>query len=431
MIPEVIRGSRWEVSALFGVTLLVTILFAFLNPVGLTPDEGAHYLRAWEVSRGHLVNKVASDGISISCDEYIFAAKRPDGVVNVAYFDQRAETHLHQPGCTASTRNTANLYPAVPYIFSATGIRLGEFMGFSFKGKLVAARLLNALASCFIVFFGLRAMTDLKRVVLFLFIIPGVATQIGSISADAISYALIFRLALNWVDISQAGIARKSTIASSIVLSLFLGWSKPIQGLFSLVFSSFLFEKRLERTDKWMLGVAVPMIAILAMIVTRAQVSPYLGNGAAPFDQIVYALSHPITTLGVFATSTFTHLHDYVLQVSLGIPFKIISVVWAYAILAAFLTLAITSTALPRLARLFALGTALMLIAAPIASMYLVYNPPGYKEVLGVQGRYFIPALVLIPFAISGMLTRVRLSRGLKIALFSIAPISSVAMALL
>lgn len=431
MNSEVINGPRWEIPALFGITLLVTVLFAFLNPVGLTPDEGAHYLRAWEVSRGHLINKPEKDGIPIPCDEYLFAAKRPDGVVNVAYFDQSAEINRQVVGCTATSRNTANLYPAAPYVFSAAAIRFAEAMGLSFREKLIAARVFNALASCLIVFLGLRALSDLKRTVLFLFLIPGVATQIGSISADAISYALIFRLALTWIDVTQAGTSRKSSIALAIALSLFLGWSKPIQGLFSLVFSSFLFDKRLQQSHKWMLGAAVPLMAIATMILTRAQVTPYLGNGAAPFEQIAFAISHPFTTLGVFTISTAKHLHDYVLQVSLGIPFKYMSVAWAYTILGAFLLLALTSNALPSTARIFALGGAAILVAAPIASMYLVYNPPGYKEVLGVQGRYFIPALVLIPCVVSGMLQRITLSFGLKTVIFSIAPMSSLVMAFL
>ncbi|WP_454696910.1 DUF2142 domain-containing protein [Achromobacter aegrifaciens] len=432
MNQKIPPGSRNEISILFAATLLVTILFAFLNPIGLTPDEGAHYLRAWEVSRGHWVNKPKSDGIPIQCDEYLFAAKRPDGVVNVAYFDAQAEANLHQFDCTASSRNTANIYPAAPYVFSAAGIRLGESLGLSFKAKLIAARLMNALASCLIVFLGLRVMTDIKRAILFLFLIPGVATQIGSISADSISYALVFRLALNFVDMNQTGVVRRSTAAWTIALSLFLGWSKPVQGLFSVLFGSFLLDKRLNRGMKWTLGVVVPLVTIVAMVVTRTRVSPYLGNGAAPLDQIAFAFSHPFSTFGVFVRSTVGHLHDYILQVSLGIPFKTMSAPWAYAIFGGFVLLAVSAhERSSRTTRLFALGTALLLVAAPIASMYLVYNPPGYKEVLGVQGRYFIPALALVPIMASRMISSLNLSYMLKMAVFAIAPISSLVMVLL
>src|SRR5206468_4934122 len=67
------RGKRVAV-AVGLLALAATLLGAWRFGPFANPDEGAHYLRAYEVSRGHLLNlDERHNGIGIACADYLIA----------------------------------------------------------------------------------------------------------------------------------------------------------------------------------------------------------------------------------------------------------------------------------------------------------------------------------------------------------------------
>ncbi|HDT2133832.1 TPA: hypothetical protein ACLLIE_000191 [Enterobacter roggenkampii] len=61
---------------IFIFLVIVVVAFSLLKKPFGNPDEGAHFLRAYEVSHFHLINREGDIGVGINCQDYFSAAKK-------------------------------------------------------------------------------------------------------------------------------------------------------------------------------------------------------------------------------------------------------------------------------------------------------------------------------------------------------------------
>ena len=104
------------------------------------PDEGAHYLRAYEVSHLHLVNFRGAAGVDIPCNEYLVAAHQYN---RIPAAQQKAFDGQHDPACTVKSVNPAGAYSFVPYIPAAFALFVTEKLRWKVEKRLIAARVAN------------------------------------------------------------------------------------------------------------------------------------------------------------------------------------------------------------------------------------------------------------------------------------------------
>ena len=77
------------------ITLVIVVLLSIkIKPFG-NPDEGAHFLRAYEISKGHFFNTKGNIGVNISCREYEIIAKKYAPIAFEQQFNKKGEKNVY------------------------------------------------------------------------------------------------------------------------------------------------------------------------------------------------------------------------------------------------------------------------------------------------------------------------------------------------
>jgi uncharacterized membrane protein len=432
---ERIRGfsqSAKSSSIAFGlfsvVVTLVGVIVSLVTPPFTNPDEGAHYLRSYEVSRGHLVNGKDNVGVPIPCDEYKVVASK---YAPIAFYQDvdALPGGADADGCTVRSINSAGVYPPVSYFASALGLRVAEFAGASPEDKLRTARVFNYLVSTGLILMALASIRHYRLLLSALVLMPTTVWQRASLTADSLTLSFSVLFVCMLIKLLEAKRPPgKRQLAWLCVLGVLLGSTKLVYSV--LAFSSLiLLWNRPARASflGWLGALLLPgalgIGAALVWLKLPDSSLFYLGNGAQPQQQVLYCLTHPWAFLETLYRTMANPAHSLSF-VAGGFPAEIgATLATAYSVILAAL-LATSRSLFTLKQRGILLAVALAACGAAVLPMYLTYTPVGHTEILGIQGRYFIPIAI---FALAGMgFTRERwffMSKPLRVTFGLLTPL--------
>jgi uncharacterized membrane protein len=398
-----------------------SIPLVFLTPPFQVPDEVQHFYRAYQLSefriRAEVQNGVAGGTLPESLPQLVQSSVyTSDGVVYPAMptpisgtlklraipLDSSKSRFIAFPGSA--------FYSPLPYLPQVLGISVGRLMGLGPLYLLYLGRLFNCLAALALVGLAVNSMPFAEELVLIVGLLPMSMFLYASLSADAavISCALVFTaLSLsastrgNWITWELV----IATAAAAVLCSL-----KPVYAptlLAGMVPGLFQPGKarRVIRSHSILLGVALGVTAGW-MLLARSTMTTLLGGGH-PTVQINVVLHHPMILVHAVAHSlTFGQiLYRYTETVGrfgwLTVPLR--PGVVCLLPLASLVIACTIGNRSPRgrtvLPALWHVVLALASAALVMTAMYLMSSNIGQDEVTGVQGRYFIPILVLAGLA--------------------------------
>lgn len=397
-----IANLRWVAVFLLLYGLGVTI--AIRQAPFYMPDEGAHYLRAYEVSKLHLINLPSAVGVDIPCREYIVVAKKYHPI---ALFQTKAEAEQAEPSCQVRTINTAGSYSFVPYIPAAAALALFEKLNWTAESKLLAARIANFSVWFSIVFFSLALLEGGRILMASLILMPSFVWQLVALSADGATLTsclvylfFVIRVAQHKLEVTPG------MIAILIVLGFFIGASKGVYAPIAL----FAFGLWRQLPSKgWLYRLCVlscPMLAALSAFSAQAVLSDpsliYLGNGANPALQFTYVVQNPMKFMSLIMKSfgemdvTSLVAPGYAVPNS-GQGFGIMVV----SLAAISILMVCTDFGIDKAFRLIAGVLVTITLVGISLPLYLTYTPLQFDGILGMQGRYYIPILPIVFIAFS------------------------------
>lgn len=405
-ITRLARLNRSDYQFIF-IFLLATCLscvIAWLTPPFSIPDEGAHYLRSFEVSRGHWVNRSGDVGIPMPCRDYLVVAKQ---YAPVAFYQGIAEKmQPNSAECLVSSINTAGTYSPIPYIAAAFGIRIAEKLGYRVETRLKVGRIANAIVTSLICLLSILAVQRYRLLLAAFVLLPMSMWLRSSMSADAMTLAIsIGYLAYILHLVEQEVPITRRIIALLSLLAILLGSVKPVYGL--LGFSSLILFKR---SCEWrlnlvnMIALALPGLAALIIgtmwVVAADPALVYINTfqGANPTLQWHYLLNDPINCIHIIANTFKNNFFNFIGQATLPTlatwpwipPHVRLSIGLILSVFVLF-TMVTTPTCLGTWQRIVLLGIASTCLFAIFVPMYLTYTPVGHNEIIGLQGRYFLP----------------------------------------
>lgn len=387
---------RFSYALFCGLVLLIGVTVSLVTPPFSNPDEGAHYLRSYEVSRGHLINSRDNVGVPIPCDEYQVVGSK---YAPIAFFQDVESLARASADCTVQSINSAGVYPPVSYVFSAIGLRVAELFGTTPENRLLTARVFNALASAGLILFGMASIRHYRLILAALVLMPTAVWQRSALTADSLTLAFCFLLVCSLIRIQEAGQPpTRKQFVWLCVLGILLGSTKLVYCI--LAFSSLIFfwnrPAGLSR-GKWLGMLLMPgILGIAAAVVWLKLPDPslfYLGNGAQPAGQIAYALQHPLEFLQTLY-NTIANPGHALSFVAMGFPVPegMNAVSW-YGVILGGLIVSTPGIFSPK-QRVILLMVVLAALCASVLPTYLTYTPVGHREILGIQGRYFIPIAI-------------------------------------
>jgi uncharacterized membrane protein len=282
---------------------------------------------------------------------------------------------------------------------------------------LYLARWANVLAASVLIAIAIRLAGYAAAGLCVVAFFPMTLAQVGVVSADAVSFATAFLWFATVMNTALGDVDRLSArrVAELVLLALALSQLRPpfpLLGLlaFAIPLRRFGEPRRAVAVIAALLAAAILPAAAWNGYAMRVQSPPAVSERVAPDEQLRYVAQNP----GAFADALQRDLRrrafEYWRQavgrlgwLNLRLPEWITS---GFAlVLAAALCCASPNEPQPRAWQRWLLGIAAVAGVVGVALMlYATFNGVGSRHVRGVQGRYFIPLLALMAFALSNRL---------------------------
>jgi uncharacterized membrane protein len=394
-------------------------LLVFTPPMQV-PDEWAHFERAYTLANGTWVGKGMGGVVPDQLHRLVWETEDRIGLPSrAAVAPQLMVEHLRELSRVSLrdarpefVRFPTALYSPVPYVGMSAGIALSQ--RFSDRaltlfyagrlGALLAAVALSLLAIMLTPFgkwfFGALALT------------PVVLFQSCGMSADSMTMALALCLAslVMRFGYGSAAVGGPQVMMLALIASA-LGLCK--QGYLPLALMVWLIppERFASPGHRRAARIGVPLLAAAALAVWTVLAlryhyePPFSGTDAKA--QLAFIAAHPLGYLATLARDVLTKGPAYLHELIGTVGYKNIRASVPLVLAHFGLLLVIARHDGPATAandftrRLLALVIIAGGTAWVMTLLYLWWTPVGGDLVDGLQGRYFLPLLVLLPFAIA------------------------------
>lgn len=398
----------WIYSIIGFCAIFLNIWF---SPIDAIPDEPNHFLRALQISEGHLYSKKVApyetggdfpaDTMRVlhAFDKIKFHPERrvtPQDLILVKQFGWGGPVAFY--GINNTAVNPPWSYPGV-----VAGIWLGKIFDFSVYNSLIMARVLTGVIAVLI---SAIAISLCQRGCLFLVALaslPMTFHLFGSCSQDAFLIAAAFLAAalLTRLDVKHSP-SWPLVITMGLCFVTFIG--KPPMLVFVIL-------PILISPFKWfwksVVSMAIPFFAALGWALTgiRWGKAAYTSSsGMSEHGQMQFILHHPFRFPGIMLRTLYLqgrHLGEQFIGVLGWLDTFLPHTFYVVSMLIALWLLAFYTPDLRRTVyewRRLVITSFVVLMATILISMslYIIWTVVGQDNIIGLQGRYFIPVVAFL-----------------------------------
>ncbi len=428
-------------AAIFGIA------FVIITPPFQGADEIVHFYRVYQISEGNFVVDSIKGGAGGNLPTSLGQIVSATDAANLEFYPQHkyhtAETrHAASVRLNASHKKSYDFsataqYSPLAYLPSATAVAAGRV----FQARPIAlfymARLADLVFLITAIAFGIRFLPRKKWALVAIGLLPMMLFQGATINADAVTIGSLV-LFLTFILKLREKTAKITWLEVAILLlmGILMAMSKQIMFVF-LPLVLLLGNDRLpisKRLGVWLkLGLmAIPFACFLAWFwfVHSIDVSAAYFNHQNPTAQAHFIIRSPESFVNVLWNTYFYNWGDTITRSFIGdfgwldTPLAENIVVVGYVGLALLMFASVegqklTKAWLSAKERLLVWGMVLFYLLAISASLYLYFTPVGFKIIVGLQGRYYLPIVLLLVPLLYGNSIRVsqRLYRNVAIGL--------------
>lgn len=398
------KNHSWPIEKVFlviGSTL--GLIYLFIIPIGRAPDEPTHFWKVYSIAQGNLLNETQNE----TKGNYL-----PENIVSTSnnYTDDAYEEitrHLYEPVSDNQVFIKTLGSNPIDYTPQIIGVVIGRILNLPAIIILYLGRLFG-LASCItIIYFCLKYIPILKKSLFFISCLPLSIQTFIAISYDGIIFcSAIALISFVLYSIKNANF-KLSTIHYLIltIISTTLIAVKPVY--YPLCFMLFFIPTQHFKNKKrkvLSISAVLSISLILFFLWSFLSVVTEPGNGADTGGQIAFIISNPIKYAVILIRNILDAPFLYLLRLGalewLDIPtneFYIIATLIFFTLLCVkehFTTPTIS------LSKTFRWTTTLVFIITTLlifTALYIQWTSVGSFDVEGVQTRYLLPILILIP----------------------------------
>lgn len=432
--------ARWLARAFVVLSLLSGIALMFLIPPFQSPDEPEHFFRIFQISEGHLVSEVRSQGDG---KMIVAGGMIPQGLleqtpqfhrlafqpaIKTSWFEIAAQlsTRAHMNRRTFRVFSNTAIYSPVAYAPQAITLGLGRMLRLHPLVLLYCGRLGSVLAWTFLGYLTLRLTPVLHGAFLLLLVMPMPLFLSAVLSADVMTNALAILLTAVCLHEAMAvGLMRRSALLAVLLLTVCLSLTKL--AYFPLLFLFFLIpSERLGGRRRYWLTFAGLVLANFVAVGAWLALTPGLAMilrpedpALAPLQQLAWVKHHPLNFISLYLHTVRAKGFWWMVALvgALGwldthLPRGFLIAYPVALVLAAIFGRSSAKAIWLFRSRwgLFAVAAAIVLPFGAIGVLdYVTWTDLGAKIVAGIQGRYFIPlvpVVLLLTPQLGGLLDR-------------------------
>lgn len=382
----------------------------FITP-GYVPDEDTHIYRTYSVSQGQFIVSLEDQ------KEYIpkafYETKIQEKGYNVLIEKMKEETDyetLNEEG----KYNTLFTYSALMYLVPGLVFRIGSSIGINLFVLIYLARLANFFFVLLLGYYTIKILPFGKLLMMVYLFNPMYISEGISLAADSFinSTTLLF-LAYNINLLFRKEEVTWKHNVIYLILAFFVSYTKHVyfpmvfMGLALLIWSKAF---HLKRNKAFLIScmLLMSLVAVGWFVYTGNYVEArpnVVTRDVNASEQIKQMLQNPGKFLEVLGNTMEKENEMYLLTL-LGMKLGLLNIVCSGFFTYMYLFLLFVCPfleknddyELTRLQKLFFIFMAVGLYLVVLIAMYASWSDVGADSIIGVQGRYFIPFAVLIPF---------------------------------
>ena len=403
----------------FTAMVLMGILYSLIMPPLTVPDEESHFFKAYDLASDMLFQEKK--------DQYGNRLMRQTDVDSTTYLHSASsiyrwyDTFWDPVDVSEITSNikwatVSDTTPAYSYLFSALGIALSRLCRVNGHLLLLFGRWFNLLGVAAIMAVALYLVPFGKKFFCVFGLLPEVIYLAASYSYDALNFALCF-LAISYFFYMIHG-GKQVKVGNLLIFLGVVLIMIPIKLVYApLLGLVFLIPRKRLQINKWVIigtGLA-GVVGAVGLVVVRYQDIVVILKGLAYNTMegervsIKYMLENPRNALFVFSYNIMSNF-DYYIKSILGEfvgrdRYEVLLDIaylpdWLMMLTTGLLAMGIYTDGKNELTMGKKLWTALLAVISSflfMLSMYLANNTVDMNAIHGIQGRYFLPVLLLLP----------------------------------
>jgi len=404
------------------VSFVSSLLLMFIITPHNVPDEFAHFVSAYEVSSKVMgQNPYNEDGVFLirQADlEYYNNWQMGINRSTINFFMSGLEEPLTEEGAKMVPWGGAvDRTPIFVYAPQVLGISLGRAIHLNAAQLFMFTRFCTLLLYTALVYFAVKIIPIGKMVIIAVALFPMTMQQSMGVSYDALAIGLSF-LFISWV-FRLAYESKRVRWWDIIVLTVIAAWLAPIKVVYIVLIFLGLFipyEKfggKLKKLTAAGILTAGGAGAILFSRLSKIGAVMEIANDKlrwidAPSYSLEMLLSNPVNTVKIFFNTLIGRGDYYFLSsvgsllgwLNIGIPaFLLFSYVIIF-LLSSQHTENIAEHHFLKKERAIFLFISIAVFVGFGVTMLIAWTPAGYSMIEGMQGRYLLPVLPLVAFAL-------------------------------
>lgn len=399
--------ERLFVSYIIPIGAVFTI---FMIP-GFVADEPAHMYRAYDISNGTIITPIDENGnSSTTIPKDLDLNDREKFNSYKILLDRLNKTTDYTD--TEEVWSPAQGYNFIMYVFSSAAFLIGRLTGLNIFYTIYLARILNFIFFVIMGYYAIKKLPFAKFVFFVYLFNPMLIHQAASVSADSIinTVTLYFIASTMNLMFKKDEINKKEKIIYFIT-ALIVSVAKYVY--FPLVVLSLLLMKKKNKKGKYLV-VSLIVISLLFAGASFVIGNRYKGPETASevvsninaAGQVKFIITHPIQYIKVIG-NTIIQFSEYYFNGFNGRYLGWLNIfvnplpVCLYAVLLGLTILFEKNEIdLKLIQRLFFIGIFVLIALLIFTGMYMSCSDVGADGILGVQGRYFIPIVILLMIAL-------------------------------
>jgi uncharacterized membrane protein len=416
----VLSPSRnWEKVEIF--FLLMLLLFGLpmilLIPPGAGYDEEDHLVRVWELSAFSFIpGQLSAQELRYPAmfRDLAYRQQANSGLVDSDFWVTYAHTPLDEHGFVRRELKTKSVYSPALLLPQAIAIRLGRSTNLPALLVFYSGRFASLLSYLFLVWLALHWMPFGKWILAVLALTPMALFQAATVTPDAISNGIGFLFIAGVLKLSQVQEIGWREYRRLVLLIFLLFLAKV--NLTALILLPFLLIPPTRFPQKRIYVSLLGTTAILFLVevagwnlIATKFSNALLANDANAGAQLRYILEHPLMFPTILLKDPFINGWAYLQGWINGYgyffwtPPQIVSIFFLLS-LGAVMFIDSIREQVNRNDRIVFILVFLAGYLATAVPLYLTFTTVGLNELLGVQGRYFVPLALLPVLALSSFL---------------------------
>jgi uncharacterized membrane protein len=388
------------------VALVLIIIFGlimvFLAPPMSHPDEMNHFTRAELLSEGAIFPEKTDEGVLVS--DYYFSLNEAQKGLTIL-----DNPHASDPITDHKGHTETNDSPFYAYIASAIGILFAKCLHLTSVFSLLFARLLNLIVYAGIAYWAIKKAPAFKIGLTLIATMPMAIAQASSVSYDAFIITLTLVIFAYFIKMYKEK-AENKDLAIFFISILLISLIKPPYIMLSLLILTIPKENFVKNRNYSFIAIILIFIATILSfsnfltpaLSTAASAS---ANNISSSAQLAHIINNPLAIFGVIKNSIALIPDTFVLNSSFFhyADFKGLKI-FKLAYIIFFLLFALLykqDINMSRKNRIILSSIFLITYFGIFFILYLIWTPVGSDTILGVQSRYFIPIIPLLPLIIN------------------------------